>query len=459
MTGLAEDEFSNLMAATGPFEEAPVVAVGVSGGCDSLALTLLCDRWARRHHGRVVALTVDHRLRSDSTAEARQVADWCAGRGIDHYILTWDGEKPRTRIQETAREARYGLLSGWCRENRVLHLATAHNREDQAETFLMRLTRGSGPVGLAATSAVVESGGVRIIRPLLGVSRERLRHTLQDAGQDWIEDPSNRNRLYRRVHVRDWLPALNFAGYPPSRLAALAAGFAERRLEIEREATGLIAESCRLDPAGYARLDTGAWASASGEAAKLALDRIILTVGGGVYPPRPEKAGKILDVLRGGTGAASSTLGRCRFLRHGGMVLICRESRGLPVSTGLLPGGRVLWDRRFAVRLADEAGDAIRNGVSVSALGREGWAEVVAERPELRSTRLPYAARIVLPAIRDSQGVLEVPHLGFRRPGTKAREPVVADVGFAPANTLSGNGFCLAWAVSSTISSGVAELA
>ena len=459
MTGLAEDEFSTLMATTGPFEEAPVVAVGVSGGCDSMALTLLCDRWARRNGGRVVALTVDHRLRTGSAAEAVQVGDWCARRGIEHGILTWDGEKPRTRIQETAREARYGLLSGWCRENGVLHLATAHNREDQAETFLMRLTRGSGTFGLAATSAVVESGGVRIIRPLLDVSRERLRHTLRQAGQDWIEDPSNRNPQYRRVRVRDWLPALAFAGYPPHRLTALAAGFAETRVEVERRAASLIAAGCRVDPAGYALLDAEPWANAPDEVASLALARLILTLGGGVYAPRQDKIGKILERLRSGAGEVSSTLGRCRFAGRGGSVLVCRESRDLPVCSDLRPRDRVVWDRRFVIRFAGGVGGTIPGDFSVSALGRGGWVEVVAERPELRAARIPYAVRVVLPAIRDSRGVLEVPHLGYRRPGTESREPVVVNARFAPLNTLSGNGFCLAWAVSSTISSGVVELA
>ena len=459
MTGLAEDEFSTLMATIGPFEEAPVVAVGVSGGCDSMALILLCDRWARRNGGRVIALTVDHRLRADSAAEAAQVGDWCARRGIEHRILTWDGEKPRTRIQETAREARYGLLSGWCRENGVLHLAIAHNREDQAETFLMRLTRGSGTFGLAATSAVVESGGVRIIRPLLGVSRERLRHTLREAGQDWIEDPSNRNPQYRRVRVRDWLPALAFAGCPPRRLAALAADFAETRVKVERRAASLIATSCRVDPAGYALLDAGPWENASDAAASLALARLILTLGGGIYAPRPDKTGKVLERLRSGTGEISSTLGRCRFVGRGGSVLVCRESRGLPVCSNLRPGERVVWDRRFVIRFAGRSGGTLPDDFSLSALGRGGWGEVVAERPELRAARIPYAVRVVLPAIRDSQGVLEVPHLGYRRPGTESRGAIVANARFAPLNTFSGNGFCLARAVSSTISSGVVDLA
>ncbi|MBM4438672.1 MAG: tRNA lysidine(34) synthetase TilS, partial [Actinobacteria bacterium] len=126
------------------------VAVAVSGGADSLALTLLADEWARRTGRSIAALTVDHGLRPDSAAEASQVGAWLAAARIRHEVLRWEGQKPRSGIHAAAREARYRMLTSWCRENDVRDLLLAHHRDDQSETFLMRLARGSGPDGLAA---------------------------------------------------------------------------------------------------------------------------------------------------------------------------------------------------------------------------------------------------------------------------------------------------------------------
>jgi tRNA(Ile)-lysidine synthase len=131
-------EFAAGLAAIGGFEKRPLVAVAVSGGPDSMALVLLADRWARMQGGRAWGLTVDHGLRRDSADEARTVACWLGARAIPHEILPWEGAKPAGGIQEAAREARYGLLTAWCRSRGCLHLLAAHHREDQIETHLIR---------------------------------------------------------------------------------------------------------------------------------------------------------------------------------------------------------------------------------------------------------------------------------------------------------------------------------
>src|SRR5205823_283329 len=153
--------------AIGGFEARPVVVVAVSGGPDSLALVILADRWARQRGGVAWALTVDHRLRPESGEEARLVGEWLAARSIAHRVVHWTGAKPASGIQEAARAARYDLLAGWCRSHGCLHLLTAHHREDQAETYLMRRRAGSGLDGLAGMSAMRELPGLRLVRPLL----------------------------------------------------------------------------------------------------------------------------------------------------------------------------------------------------------------------------------------------------------------------------------------------------
>lgn len=132
------------------------VAAGVSGGADSLALLFQLDAFLRPQGRRVIALTVDHGLRPESRDEAEYVAKLAAERQIEHHILTWEGKKPEKGIEEAARTARYGLLCGWCRDNGVGTLAVAHHLLDQAETFFMRLQRGSGLNGLCGMAPLSE---------------------------------------------------------------------------------------------------------------------------------------------------------------------------------------------------------------------------------------------------------------------------------------------------------------
>lgn len=145
-TGVPLDEagFARLMAPFAPFEAAPVLALAVSGGPDSLALLHLAAGWARAQGGAVVALTVDHGLRPEAAAEAAYVGGVAQALGVPHHVLTWQGAKPGGNIAAAARDARYGLLEAWCAGAGVLHLLTAHTRDDQAETVLLRLARGSG---------------------------------------------------------------------------------------------------------------------------------------------------------------------------------------------------------------------------------------------------------------------------------------------------------------------------
>jgi tRNA(Ile)-lysidine synthase len=279
---LTEAEFATLMRPLGAFEAQPRLAVAVSGGSDSLALTLLLHDWVRRRGGHLTALTVDHGLRPEAAAEARQVARWLKARGIRHRILTWRpaGEAHRGGLQAAARTARYRLLGAWCRANSVLHLALAHHREDQAETLLLRLGRGSGLDGLAAMAAVSEREGVRLIRPLLTIPRVRLAASLRRAGQDWIEDPSNRDPAHARVRVRALMPALAAEGFTAARLAATAAHLGRARAALDDAVADLLAVAAAPSPAGYLLLDPAPLRAASAEVSLRALAHALLAIGG-----------------------------------------------------------------------------------------------------------------------------------------------------------------------------------
>jgi tRNA(Ile)-lysidine synthase len=185
------------------------IALAVSGGPDSLAMLLLA---AEARPSLIDVATVDHALRPEGRAEAEMVAELCARLGIPHKILTatWD-EKPETAVQERAREMRYRLLGEWAREQGIGVLMTAHHLDDQAETFLMRLSRGAGVKGLGSMRAVTPGPKLSIVRPLLGWRHSQLEAVCSAAGVKPAEDPSNHDEQFERVRIRkalaesDWL--------------------------------------------------------------------------------------------------------------------------------------------------------------------------------------------------------------------------------------------------------------
>ncbi|MGZ0246452.1 MAG: tRNA lysidine(34) synthetase TilS [Alphaproteobacteria bacterium] len=178
------------------------MAVAVSGGADSMTLLSLAHDWAAETGATLTALTVDHGLRPEAGAEAAQVAAWCKAHGIAHQTLVWTGDKPDNGLQAAARDARYTLLHEWCHAQGHTELLVAHSQNDQAETYLMRMSRGSGIDGLAAMPLVSDRNGVRLIRPLLTVSRARIEATTAVRSLATVSDPSNRDRRYARVRVR-----------------------------------------------------------------------------------------------------------------------------------------------------------------------------------------------------------------------------------------------------------------
>ena len=206
---IADGELASLFAPLASFD---LLILAVSGGADSVALMHLIARWsakAAKPRPRIVVATVDHGLRAESREEAKWVGAQARKLGFTHELLAWEGAKPQTGIQDAARGARYGLLAelAWRLSAGEVRTAivTAHTEDDQAETFLMRLARGSGLDGLTGMSAARLLGrgdNIELVRPLLGVAGARLRATLEAKGLSWLEDPSNDSDRFERVRVR-----------------------------------------------------------------------------------------------------------------------------------------------------------------------------------------------------------------------------------------------------------------
>lgn len=213
------------------------ISVAVSGGVDSMVLCYLLDHWARGRGMRVHAFTVDHRLRLESSEEAKKVASYVRPyQSIKHKILEWRHDHTLTsRIQEQAREARYGLIEQEMQGLNIQHLFVAHHQDDQAETFLFRLAKGSGLDGLASMSQIQILEDDRLLcRPLLGFSKKALEEFAAEHSIPYVSDPSNRNEKFARVRLRQSMNVLEREGLSAKRLAVTASRMARARNALEQ---------------------------------------------------------------------------------------------------------------------------------------------------------------------------------------------------------------------------------
>ncbi len=386
------------------------LGLAVSGGSDSLALLHLAHASGREIH----ALTVDHGLRAESAGEAQWVAAQCAALGVPHVTLTWGGGKPAANLQAKAREARYRLMGEWCRAKGLRGLLLAHTQDDQAETFLLRLARGSGVDGLAAMSPRTLSRGLVLLRPLLGMSRLSLRATLFARGAKWLDDPSNENPRFARVRMRVAMPPLAAEGATAARLAATAQRMARAREALDAATDALLAEAAQVDAAGFVRFASASLETKPEEIGLRALSRMLRAVGGAPYPLRLERLERLYECLRAGALGAGRTLGGCLVVpaTDPGTVLILREARAVDATPlSLAPGGVSLWDGRFWVSLADGRPAFVQPLDAASAL-------LV---PELVGARLPARVRSSLPSLWLDGRPVAVPHLAYLDPRSGLR--------------------------------------
>ena len=217
------------------FKSAPALVLAVSGGPDSVALMWLAARWQRSlaRGPQLVVVTVDHGLRVEAAREAREVKRLAASLGLTHRTLRWRGAKPNTGLPAAAREARYRLLAQAARAMGATHVLTAHTRDDQAETLLMRLLRGSGIAGLSAMARVTTRDGIVLARPLLDVPKSQLIATLKRAKIGFADDPTNRDTAYTRPRLRALMPQLASEGGDVRNLVRLAARLARANAAVE----------------------------------------------------------------------------------------------------------------------------------------------------------------------------------------------------------------------------------
>ena len=219
----------------GAWKAAPAIVLAVSGGPDSTALMWLAARWRRSlaRGPELTVVTADHGLRAEAAREAREVKRLATALGLPHRTMRWHGTKPTTGVPAAAREARYRLLARAARAAGASHVLTAHTSDDQAETLLMRLLRGSGIAGLSAMARLSTRDGLVLARPLLDVPKSQLIATLKRAKIRFTDDPTNRDTAFTRPRLRALLPQLAAEGGDARTLVRLAARLARANAAIE----------------------------------------------------------------------------------------------------------------------------------------------------------------------------------------------------------------------------------
>lgn len=227
---------SELPALFDDFAKSKKILLAVSGGPDSTALLVLAAKWrAKRASGpELIAATIDHKLRAASKSEAKVVAKLATKLGIPHRILEWNGKKPITGVQEAAREARFAMFSSLAKDMGADILMTAHTRDDQAETVLHRMGRGSGIGGLAGIRRTHVRAGIKLARPFLDLPKARLIATLKKLRIPFATDPTNKDTKYLRARLRKLAPVLAQEGITSANLALMAKRLARANAALNR---------------------------------------------------------------------------------------------------------------------------------------------------------------------------------------------------------------------------------
>ncbi|MGL3607140.1 tRNA lysidine(34) synthetase TilS [Rhizobium sp. G187] len=366
-TGRPSSPEAALSAFLSSLKTPATLLVAISGGSDSTGLLILLKNLLRTSHRdhRLVAATVDHRLRQGSTEEARWVADLCKSLDIPHDILDWTGAKPKTGIPAAARDARYRLLSEAAERMGADAILTGHTLDDQIETVRMRAERAAtSGLGLAGMAPATLYGRRHwILRPLLGVRREAIRVALRQQAAEWLDDPTNEDPRYERVRVRrDALPfdETIIASAAASRRALCRATADWLQETVERLGDYVFRIGLPSPPAA---------GIADDPARRHALSTLAAIAGGRSHRPQADSMDRLMTALDAGQDFRL-TLAGALFVRRRNDLFCLRERRGLlplplPAGTSVLWDGRYKLDNLGAVDLHIAAGNAPINDPSL----------------------------------------------------------------------------------------------
>ena len=378
------------------------LGVAVSGGSDSLALLHILYDWQVEGGSSIHAVTVDHGLRTESAQEAEDVAQICRGLDIPHDILTWQGWDGQGNLPDQARRARYSLMADWAEAKGISHIAVGHTADDQAETFLMRLSREAGVDGLSAMASSWRQGAVMYCRPMLHITRTELRDDLCARAVQWIEDPSNEDLNYQRVRARQAMGHLADLGITAQGLSQVAHHMAEVRQTLywyvflaAREMVRFHAGDLVIDRKGYRTLRP--------EVARRLLQIALKWINGADYAPRGRAMDLLMEAIRGGT---DMTLQGCLIRIGQDQLRLGREASAV-ADAKMMTSPETLWDGRWRVIAPEKMLEV--DGLEIRSLGETGLSQC----PDRHECGVPAPSLRASPAVWKGQEVLAAPIAGL----------------------------------------------
>ncbi|GGX49330.1 tRNA(Ile)-lysidine synthase [Tateyamaria omphalii] len=373
------------------------MAVAVSGGGDSVALLAALVPYCRDKDVELHVITVDHGLREEARDEIALVTDLCIRWNLPHHVEYWVGWDGQGNLQAAARDARYELIANWACANRIGHIAVGHTADDQAETFVMRLARGSGVDGLSAMAPRRIRHGITWVRPFLEIERMTLRDVLRDAGINWCDDPSNLSHDFERVRVREALAVLNPLGVTTGKLVEVADHMARARDALDWQ-TFLAAREMADVVHGVISIDLAKFRLLPQEIARRLMLHTLSWTSHSTYPPRKDAVARTISAVRGG---GTATLDGCHICVENGMIWVFRE---LNAVKDIVSEVGDMWDDRWVIAGPEDDPDFEVRPLGYEALANiEGW----------RNFGLPRAALAASPAVWYEGRLVAAPFVGL----------------------------------------------
>ncbi len=371
-----------------------------------MALAFCMSRWATENKQSIHVFVVDHRLRVESKNEAAQTQQRLAGLGLKSEILSWDHGPVVTRLHVSARKARYRLLIEACKQRGINKLFLAHQKEDQAETILMRFAKGSGVDGLAGMRAQSVMGNVQLLRPFLNISKTRLIATCREAGLEFIEDASNRSEKFARGRLRKVMPLLEQEGLTIDRLIDLGERAAEAKEALDFYTHEFLREKSQRDKAGVIRFDLSDFKNLPRAIAGRALTMVLQEINKADYAPEHMSLVQLMDALCADGDMSVRTLHGCLISRTENQITIMREFAAITDAPTIKAGESIIWDGRWKVTITDA-----KESFTIRPLGNPPHEAVDARAPGLRKAVPQGRARASMPSIWQGECLVLVPSL------------------------------------------------
>lgn len=395
-----------------PFESKPKIAIALSGGIDSMALLLLCKQWIENIDGELIALTVDHALRAESSLEAMEVGLICAKLNVKHAILRWKHLGINTNIQAKARQARYELLTQHCQDHDTLHLFTGHQMQDTVENFFIKLSRGSGIFGLATSNSNFIKN-IRICKPILNFTKNECIKLLQTCQVKHVEDPSNLKRIYFRNDIRFNLQNFCASGAISLELFEQRVWTSAKHLEASAKSVqeNIIDAMCKavsIHQAGFAIVYLQVLQTYCLDTQNYLLTYLLTIIGGNSKAPRSTQVAGLLNLLQS-NNFKGATLSKCALHLLKNDLIIYKELCSIIDYDIPINKNACFWDNRFRIYTNNKQ-------LCVTKLDAKSY-DHIKEKIDLNQICDAHSHRykilFTLPAIKVLEKIVAVPNINY----------------------------------------------